>query len=404
MCYNNFKRYNFEEESMKIISKRVLLLSFISLFTDIASEMLYPITPIYLKSIGYSIVIIGILEGFAEAVAGLSKGYFGALSDLKGKRTPFVKIGYLFSAFSKPLLVLSQLPLWIFFTRTIDRLGKGIRTGARDAILAEEATKETKASVFGFHRAMDTTGAIIGPLVALIFLYFYPNKYKTLFLLAFIPGIIAVSISLFLKEKNKESSIVKKKTVSFFSFLSYLKESNRDYKKLIIGLLFFTILNSSDVFLLLKMKQVGISDTGTIGVYIFYNLVYALFAFPLGILADKIGLKKIFIFGLLLFSFVYLGMAKTNSLIICFILFFIYGIYAAATESIGKAWISHLVPKEQTASAIGTFSSFQSLGTMIASSLAGLIWYKFGANVMFMFSGIGVLFVSLYFGFYVSKI
>lgn len=389
---------------MKIISKRVLLLSFISLFTDIASEMLYPITPIYLKSIGYSIVIIGVLEGFAEAVAGLSKGYFGTLSDSKGKRTPFVKVGYLFSALAKPLIVLSQLPLWIFFTRTIDRLGKGIRTGARDAILAEEATKENKASVFGFHRSMDTTGAIIGPLLALTFLYFYPEKYKILFLLAFIPGIFAVSISLFLKEKNKEFTLEKKEKISFFSFISYFKKSNKDYKKLILGLIFFTILNSSDVFLLLKMKEVGISDTGTIGVYIFYNLVYALFAFPLGILADKIGLKKIFIFGLLLFSFVYFGMAKTNSLIICFILFFIYGVYAAATESIGKAWISHLVPKEETASAIGTFSSFQSLGTMTASSLAGLIWYKFGANTMFMFSALGTLLVVLYFAFYVNKV
>lgn len=389
---------------MKAITKRVLLLSFISLFTDIASEMLYPVTPIYLKSIGYSIVIIGILEGFAEAVAGLSKGYFGTLSDIKQKRTPFVKIGYLFSALSKPLIILSQLPLWIFFTRTTDRLGKGIRTGARDAILAEESTKETKGAVFGFHRSMDTTGAIIGPLFALGFLYFNPNRYKTLFLLAFIPGICAVLISLFLKEKTKEIPVIIKTKVSFFSFITYFKKSSKDYKKLIWGLLFFTLLNSSDVFLLLKMKQVGISDTGTIGVYIFYNLIYAIFAFPLGILADKIGLKKIYIFGLLLFSAVYFGMAKTNSFILCFILFFIYGIYAAATESIGKAWISHLVPKEETGSAVGTFSSFQSLGTMIASSLAGLIWYTFGANVMFMFSAIGVICVSVYFLIFVKEI
>lgn len=388
---------------MKFLTKRVLILSFISLFTDIASEMLYPITPIYLKSIGYSIVIIGILEGFAEAVAGLSKGYFGRLSDIRQKRTPFVKIGYFFSAVSKPLIVLSQLPLWIFFTRTVDRIGKGIRTGARDAILAEEATKETKGTIFGFHRSMDTTGAMIGPIISLLFLYFNPNKYKTLFLLAFIPGIFAILLSILLKEKTIEAKSNSREKVHFFSFLSYLRKSNKDYQKLITGLLLFTLLNSSDVFLLLKMKQIGISDTGTIGVYIFYNLIYAIFAFPLGVLADKIGLKKIYILGLSLFSIVYLGMSKTDSIIICFVLFFIYGIYAAATESIGKAWISHLVPKEETGSAIGTFSSFQSLGTMLASSIAGLIWYKFGANAMFIFSGLGTILIALYFLIYLKE-
>ncbi len=381
---------------MKFITKRILLLSFISLFTDIASEMLYPITPIYLKSIGYSIVIIGVLEGFAEAVAGLSKGYFGTLSDYKQKRTPFVKIGYLLSAFAKPLIILSQLPAWIFFTRTIDRLGKGIRTGARDAILAEESTKETKGTVFGFHRAMDTTGAVIGPLIALTFLYFKPENYKLLFLLALVPGIFAVIFSLFLKEKDKEITL-KKENKGLFAFVKYFFNSNKNYKKLTVGLILFTILNSSDVFLLLKMKQVGISDTGTIGVYIFYNIIYAIFAFPLGILADRFGLKKVFIFGLSLFSIVYIGMAKTSSILFCFILFFLYGIYAAATESVGKAWISHLIPKEETGSAIGAFSSFQSIATMIASSLAGLIWYKFGASAMFIFSGLGVIFIIVYF-------
>ena len=183
-----------------------------------------------------------------------------------------------------------------------------------------------------------------------------------------------------------------------------MKKSNKDYQKLIVGLLLFTILNSSDVFLLLKMKQIGISDIGAIGVYIFYNLIYAIFAFPLGILADKVGLKKIYILGLALFSIVYLSMAKSNSLVICFILFFIYGIYAAATESIGKAWISHLVPKEETGSAIGTFSSFQSLGTMFASSIAGLIWYKFGASTMFVFSGVGAILTAFYFLIYLKKV
>ncbi|MBS1504758.1 MAG: MFS transporter, partial [Bacteroidetes bacterium] len=177
---------------MKYITRTVWILSLISLFTDTASEMLYPVMPIFLKSIGFSVVLIGILEGVAEATAGLSKGYFGKLSDTSGKRVPFVRLGYSISAVSKPMLAAFVYPLWIFFARTLDRLGKGIRTGARDAILSGEASPATKGKVFGFHRSMDTMGAVLGPLIALVFLYFHPHYYKTLFLVAFLPGLLAI--------------------------------------------------------------------------------------------------------------------------------------------------------------------------------------------------------------------
>ena len=167
-----------------------------------ASEMLYPIMPIYLKQIGFSILLIGILEGIAEATAGLSKGYFGKLSDLSGKRVPFVQFGYALSALSKPMMAIFIYPLWIFFSRTIDRIGKGVRSGARDALLSDESTKETKGKVFGFHRSMDTFGAFLGPILALGYLYLYPNDYKTLFFIAFIPGVLSVIASFYLKEKN----------------------------------------------------------------------------------------------------------------------------------------------------------------------------------------------------------
>jgi sugar phosphate permease len=162
-----------------------------------ASEMLYPVMPVYLKSIGFSILLIGVLEGVAEATAGLSKGYFGKLSDNSGKRVPFVQIGYAFSAISKPMMALFIYPLWIFFARTVDRFGKGIRTGARDAILSDEATPGTKGRIFGFHRSMDTLGAVLGPSLALVYLYFYPKDYKTLFYIAFLPGCLAVVTSFF---------------------------------------------------------------------------------------------------------------------------------------------------------------------------------------------------------------
>ena len=166
---------------MKYITRTVWILSVVSLLTDTASEMLYPIMPIYLKTIGFSILLIGILEGVAEATAGLSKGYFGKLSDSSGKRVPFVQIGYAFSTISKPMMAIFTYPLWIFFARAIDRFGKGIRTGARDAILSDQATPQTKGKVFGFHRSMDTLGAVIGPSLALLYLFYYPHNYKTLF-------------------------------------------------------------------------------------------------------------------------------------------------------------------------------------------------------------------------------
>ncbi len=383
---------------MKYITRTVWVLSLISLFTDTASEMLYPIMPIYLKTIGFSIVLIGILEGLAEAIAGLSKGYFGKLSDTSGKRVPFVQFGYALSAISKPMMALFIYPLWIFFARTIDRFGKGIRTGARDAMLSDEATPQTKGKVFGFHRSMDTLGAVLGPSLALLYLYFNPNEYKTLFFIAFLPGILAVFASFLLKKKEKNKTTNNHKTtVSFFSFLYYWKESPSAYKKLVAGLLVFTLFNSSDVFLLLKAKEAGLNDSSVIGVYIFYNLIYALFGFPIGILADKIGLKKIFVIGLVLFSVVYFGMALNTSIYVFFFLFFLYGIYAAATEGISKAWISNIADKKDTATAIGNFTAFQSICTMLASSMTGLIWYQFGATIAFTLTAIITLFVAIYF-------
>jgi sugar phosphate permease len=186
----------------KIITKTIWILSLVSLFTDVASEMLYPVMPLFLKHIGYTAIFIGVLEGVAEAVAGLSKSYFGKLSDSSGKRLPFVQLGYGLSAISKPMLAIFVYPWWIFLSRTIDRLGKGVRTGARDAMLSDECTKETRGRVFGFHRSMDTLGAVIGPASALAYLYFYPDDYKTLFLIAFLPGLLAIIATLLIKEKR----------------------------------------------------------------------------------------------------------------------------------------------------------------------------------------------------------
>lgn len=387
---------------MKIITRTIILLSLVSLFTDVASEMLYPIIPIYLQSIHFSVVFIGLLEGIAEALAGFSKGYFGKLSDNKGIRLPFVRLGYGLSALSKPMMALFTFPLWIFSARSLDRLGKGIRTGARDALLSGEATPETRGRVFGFHRSMDTLGAVIGPAIALAYLYFFPSQYKTLFYIAFIPGIISIACTFFIKEKKLPPKVSSVKT-RFFDFVSYWHTSPAHYRRLVTGLLLFALFNSSDMFLILKVKASGFSDTAAIGVYIFYNLVYALFSYPLGGLADSIGLKKVFIAGLAIFAAVYFGMAFNQNIYVLFGLFLIYGIYAAATEGISKAWISNISDRSTVGTAIGTYSAFQSICSLAASTLAGLVWYQWGATTLFVLTGSITIALLLYFLFMVKS-
>jgi MFS family permease len=378
--------------------------------------MLYPIMPVFLKSIGFSVMLIGLLEGLAEATAGLSKGYFGKLSDERRRRLPFVQFGYTLSAISKPLMAVTVYPLWIFFARTLDRLGKGIRTAARDAILSAEATPETKARVFGFHRALDTAGAFIGPSIALLFLYFYPGQYKTLFLVAFLPGIASALLTLVLKEpklgqassleeddaatrayRPLQETILEKKSVPFFSFLRYWKDAPPSYRKIAGGLLVFTLINSSDIFLLLKAKEAGLTDLQVIGVYIFYNLVYAAFAYPAGMLADRWGLRNTLIVGLFIFASVYLGMALHGSVVWIGFLFLLYGVYAACTEGITKAWLTNISDKKDTATAIGTYTALQSICTLIASTAAGVIWYSLGDATLFIFTGLMAFLVACYF-------
>lgn len=380
---------------LRIISSTVWLLSLISLFTDMASEMLYPVMPLYLKAVGFSVLGIGILEGFAEAIAGLSKGYFGTWSDNSGKRVPFIRYGYGLSALSKPMMAIFTGNWWIFFARSLDRTGKGLRTGARDALLAEEATPETKGRVFGLHRSMDTLGAMIGPSLALIFLYYFPADYKPLFLWAFIPGFIAILLTLLIKDKRKPAK-KNKEYPSFKSFYQYWQLASPEYRQLVGSLLVFSLFNSSDIFLLLKMKSSGLSDIVLIGIYIFYNAVYALLSYPLGALGDRIGLKKILLLGLLFFAIVYAGMGISSSVAVYIGLFFLYGMYAAATEGISKAWITQIIHNKQTAAAIGTYTGFQSITTLLASVMAGLIWYTIGPLATFMISSVITLFVVAY--------
>ena len=381
--------------SKKIITKTILLLSVVSLLTDMASEMLYPVTPLYLREIGFTTSMIGLLEGLSECIAGLSKGYFGTWSDNTGRRMPFVRMGYALSAISKPMMAVFNYPLWIFFSRTTDRTGKGLRTGARDAMLAAETTKKNMGKVFGFHRAMDTTGAVIGPFAALLFLYFFPDDYRSLFLWAFIPGAAAIIITFIVKEK-KQTFTAAKKYPSFRSFYSYWLQSSVQYKKFTGALLFFALFNSSDVFLLLRLKENGLDDLMLIAVYIIYNCIYALAAYPAGVYADKIGFKKMIAGGILLFAIVYGCFAVNTNSLFSVVLLMLYGIYAAATESTAKAWISKNTAAQNTAAAIGTFTGFQSIALFFASTITGIVWYKFGSEAALGIPAVAALSVAVF--------
>ncbi len=372
------------------ISKQVFILGMVSLFTDIASEMLYPVTPIFLTTVlGSSMALVGVIEGIAEATAGLLKGYFGNLSDKVGKRSIFVMIGYGISALSKPLPGIFQNIPVVLTSRVSDRIGKGIRTAPRDALLASYSDGNSGA-VFGFHRGMDTLGAAIGPVVALILLNFYPNNFQLIFLIAFIPSVIALSFTFLVKDKQVTSKIKSRK-----NYLGFWKAAPQEYKTVLVLITIFSLVNSSDVFLILKSQNITKSSTLAIFGYVFYNIIYAAASYPLGGLSDKLGKQKVFTFGLTVFSVVYFGFALVDDINFIWILFALYGIYAAATEGVSKAWVSDLIPDEQRGSAIGLLTMLTSFSVMIGSFLTGILWDHFGSSVPFLFSAIISLVISV---------
>ena len=373
------------------IPRQVFILGMVSLFTDVASEMLYPVTPIFLTAaLGSSMAIVGIIEGIAEFIAGILKGYFGNFSDKIGKRSIFVVIGYGLSALSKPLPGIFPNITSVFVSRIVDRTGKGIRTAPRDALLGTYS-KGNSGAVFGFHRGMDTLGAAIGPAFALVLLHFFPDNFTLIFLIAFVPSAIAVSFTFFVKDKPVDS-----KTRSRKNYLEFWKTAPKTYKKILLLIVIFSLVNSSDVFLILKSKDISASSTLAILGYIFYNIIYASASYPLGGLSDKYGKRKIFSLGLIIFSSVYFGFALVPDIEFIWVFFALYGIFAASTEGVSKAWISDLIPDEQKGSGIGLLTMLSGFAVMLGSFVAGILWDRFGPTVPFLISAIVSLIISLF--------
>ncbi len=382
----------------KNISRQVYVLGLISFFTDFASEMLYPIVPLFLTvTLGASMAVVGIIEGIAAITAGVLKGYFGLLSDKIGKRSIFVKWGYGLSAIVKSLPGIFPFISSVIFYRTVDRIGKGIRTAPRDALLSAEA-KENSGAVFGFHRGMDTLGAVIGPLVALLILYFIPGDYRIIFLVAIIPSISAIYLTFKVKDPNSIKKSVHKK-----HYKAFWEQAPAGYKKLLLLITLFSLANSSDVFLILKSKAVSGSDTTAILGYVFYNFIYAVLSYPIGILSDKFGKKNIFTFGILVFSIVYFGFASSPGFLIIWALFALYGLYSASTEGVSKAWISDLIKPEFQGTAMGLFTLVTSLALMFGSLIAGILWDLYGVQFPFFLSAILSLIIAVIFIFNKNK-
>jgi MFS family permease len=369
------------------LSRNVIVLGLVSLFQDLSSEMLYPVVPMFLAGVlGAPMTVIGLIEGFAEFTAAILKAVFGRLSDRFQRRSVFIGLGYGLSAASRPLLFLANTWGFVLTSRLLDRLGKGVRTSPRDALLAASAPPEHRGKVFGLHRAMDTVGAVIGPLLAIWLLALSDNDYRFVFLIAIIPTALAFLLTLAVREIKivYKSSITQNGKTEYWSLkTAHLPPAY--WKFLAINTLFF-IGNSSDVFLILRAQEIGLSAQLAILAYVVYNLAYALLATPAGMISDRLGRRRVMQTGFLVFAIVYFGFAVVKSTSLIWPLFALYGFYAAMTEGVSKAAIADLVASAHRGSAIGVFYMITGVAALVASSLAGWLWKEFGAAMALGFS------------------
>ncbi|OGD16235.1 hypothetical protein A2V47_08105 [Candidatus Atribacteria bacterium RBG_19FT_COMBO_35_14] len=365
------------------ISKNVFILGLVSFFNDVASEMIYPIVPIFLTSVlGAPVAIVGLIEGIAESTASILKVVSGWLSDKFQRRKPFLVAGYSFSAISKIILSLAFSWPFVLMARFIDRFGKGVRTSARDALITESSENSLRGRAFGFHRALDTLGAVVGPMIALLAIHFLDNNFRLIFFLAFIPAFMGILLLLFfVKEKKKEAN-----SVSTFHFNWYNLDPS--FKIFLLISFIFALGNSSDTFLILRAQNLGLSLSLVVLAYVLFNFTYAIFSIPAGIISDKIGPRKVLLAGFLLFSAVYLFFGLIHSSLFIWFLFPVYGLYMALTEGVGKAYISNLVPQEKSGTAFGVYHTIIGLTTFFASLFAGLLWTYIDVSAPFIFGSI----------------
>jgi MFS family permease len=368
----------------------VLVLGLVSFLTDASSDMIYPVLPLFLSDVlGSSMLFIGLIEGIAESTACILKIFSGWLSDKLGKRKFLVGLGYGLSSVGKPILSVVTAGWQVLLLRFADRFGKGVRTSPRDALIADSSPEERKGLSYGFHRAMDSAGAVVGPLLAFLFLPLVNGNYRILFLIASVPAILAVLILiLFVKERKR----LKKKVTSLA--IPGLSRFDPKFKIFLLGATIFTLGNSSDAFLFLRAKGLNIDIVYIPILWLVLNLVYALVASPAGALSDRIGRKNLIISGLLIYTMVYLGFAFATRSIHVWILFGIYGLYYGLANGTMRAYVADLVGEERRALAFGIYHGAVGLTALPASLIFGWLWQSAGVSVAFEF-GAGLAFLAL---------
>lgn len=369
-------------EKTKILGlhRNVFFTGLVSLFMDISSEMVYPLVPLFLTSVlGATKTAVGIIEGIAEATASLLKVLSGWLSDKFGRRKLLMGIGYGVSVLSRPVIAYSNSWLQVLTARFIDRFGKGIRTAPRDAIIADSTEKQNLGMAFGFHRSMDTIGAVIGPAIAFIILYFYVDNLRLVFLASIIPGLIALLIiALYVKEKKAHGAVRKLPELT-------LKDFNGDFRRYMVVIGIFSLGNFADAFLVLQAENLGVSKKLIPIIYLTFNIVYAASSIPLGAFADRIGIKKMILASFIYYSVIYALVAGASSPYHIWILFPLYGIYKGMSEGTLRAYTAVIAPPERRATAFGIYHTVSGLMLLPASIIAGYLWDNIGPGATFLY-------------------
>lgn len=378
--------------------------------------MAYPVLPLFLsQTLKAPALALGAVEGVSEALVSFMKGWSGWHSDRKGERVPYIRWGYGLSALGKPLLALATVWPMVFIGRILDRFGKGIRTTARDALIAESVDKDSYGRAFGFHRAMDTTGAFVGVVVTLALLYFLPGEYRLIFVLALIPGAISVWLTFKVKDRTDRTDRTDQSDLADPTATPQDRNTatpptlnpqstthnprfSPAYWRAVILFLIFALANSSDTFLLLRAKEAGLSDFLVVLAYAAYNVTYALSSYPFGKLSDRLGRWPILAIAWLLFAGVYAGFAYTSAALL-WPLFALYGLYIGMTQGVGKALVADCSPKESLGTAMGLFAMLSGLATLLASLLTGFVWDRVSPQAAFLTSaaiaGFAVLLIPL---------
>ena len=369
-----------ERSPVRGVPRPVFLFGIVSLFTDISSEMIYPLTPLFLTAVvGAPVAAVGVIEGVAESTASLSKTVSGWLSDRWLVRKPLVVVGYSLSAIGKPLLAASTVWPMALGARFVDRLGKGVRTPARDALIGDVTEAKTRGRAFGFHRAMDSVGAVIGPAVGLGLFELLHHHYRPVFAIAFVPAVIGVLALMLVKERKprrrprsgRPSAALKELGSRFYVFLG-------------ISLL-FALGNSSDAFLLLRSNNIGLTEAETVSAYVLYNAVYASASYPAGIVSDQIGRRDVLVPGFAIFGCVYLGFALATSDWLVWPLFAVYGLYIALTDAVGKAFVVDYAPEDARGTALGLYTGATGAMILLSSIIAGEMWDRISPSAPFVF-------------------